>query len=111
MIQAFKQSMDEFMIQVSTQIFFGTTALDHLAEGIKQYGDRVMLVYGGGSIQRNGLYDKVVRILDESGIFHCELAGVEPNPRVSLIKKGIALGHVSAKSVSLCGFRRQCVWN
>lgn len=101
MIQAFKQSMDEFMISVPTQIFFGKTALNSLASALKQYGSRVLLVYGGGSIKKSGLYDEVIRILDENGLFHCELSGVEPNPRVSLIKKGIALGRENKIDVVL----------
>ena len=84
-----KQKLDDFMICVPTKIFFGKTALDHLAEGIQQYGNRVMIVYGGGSIKKMGLYEKVIQILDENDIFHCELSGVQPNPRVSLIKEGI----------------------
>ena len=101
MIQAFKQNMDEFMISVPTQIIFGKTALQYLAGAVKQFGSRVLLVYGGGSIKKNGLYGEVVRILDENGLSHCEISGVQPNPRVSLIKKGIALGRESKVDVVL----------
>lgn len=83
--------MVDFMICVPTQIFFGRSALENLADGVKKYGNRVMLVYGGGSIKKNGIYDKVTGILSDNDIFCCELAGVEPNPRVSLLKKGIAI--------------------
>lgn len=51
----------------------------------------MLLVYGGGSIKRNGLYDQVTGILkDESAVVH-ELSGVEPNPRLATVEKGIAL--------------------
>lgn len=83
--------MKDFMIWIPTQIFFGRTALEHLEEGVKKYGQRVMLVYGGGSVKRMGLYDQVVNILDAAGIFHCEFSGVEPNPKISHVRKGIVL--------------------
>lgn len=86
------QYLDDFMIWVPTQIFFGKTALDHLAEGIKRFGgSRVILVYGGGSIKKTGLYDKVVKILDDNGIFHCEVSGVQPNPLASKIDEGLRI--------------------
>lgn len=81
--------MKDFWIYVPTKIVFGKTALDGLADGIKQYGNRLMLVYGGGSIKKMGLYDKVVRILKDNDIFFVEHGGVEANPKVSHIRKGI----------------------
>lgn len=82
-------SLDNFMIWVGTQIFFGKTALEHLPEGVNRFGKRILMVYGGGSIKRNGVYDQVTSILKENGNFVVELGGVQPNPRVSLIRKGI----------------------
>lgn len=82
--------MKDFMICIPTQIFFGRTALDNLASSIKQFGNRVLLVYGGGSIKKMGLYDKVVNILKENDIFFAEFGGVEANPKVSHLRKGIA---------------------
>ncbi len=84
-------SLDNFMIWVSTQIFFGKTALEHLPEGIDRYGKRILMLYGGGSIKKNGVYDQVTSILKENGYFVVELGGVQPNPRVSLIRKGIEI--------------------
>ena len=101
MIQKYKQSLDEFMIQVPTQIFFGKTALNDLAEGIMQFGNRVMIVYGGGSIKKIGLYDEVIEILDKNGIFHCEIGGVQPNPRISLIEKAIEIARENRVQVIL----------
>ena len=101
MIQKYKQNMEEFMIQVPTQIFFGKTALNDLTESIKQFGDRVILVYGGGSIKKIGLYDQVIKILDEAGIFHCEIGGVQPNPRVSLIEEAIQIARENKVDVVL----------
>ena len=85
------QKFDDFMIWVPTKIFFGKKSLDHLAATIKEYGNRVLLVYGGGSIKENHLYDTVINILDSNDIFHCELSGVQPNPLASLIDEGLKI--------------------
>ena len=50
-----------------------------------------MLVYGGGSIKKNGLYDQVLTLLKELNVNIHELAGVEPNPRLSTVRKGIEI--------------------
>ncbi|HET7658280.1 MAG TPA: iron-containing alcohol dehydrogenase, partial [Bacillales bacterium] len=82
--------MDAFRFQNPTALYYGKGQIEaHLAEEIKQYGQRVLLVYGGGSIKRNGLYDKVKGILDGAGITVHELAGVEPNPRLTSVHEGI----------------------
>lgn len=86
------QKLDNFMIWAGTQIFFGKTALEHLPEGIGRFGKRVLIVYGGGSIKKNGIYDKVVNTLDANGIFHCEVSGVQPNPKLDVVRKGIEIG-------------------
>lgn len=95
------QKLDNFMIWVETQIFFGKTALEHLPEGIGRFGKRVLIVYGGGSIKKNGVYDKVVNTLDENDIFHCEVSGVQPNPKVDVIRKGIEIGRENKIDVIL----------
>ena len=58
---------------------------------MKEFGDRVLIVYGGGSIKRSGLYDTVVKLLDDHGIYHTELSGVEPNPRVTTANRGVKI--------------------
>lgn len=83
--------MNNFGYRNPTELIFGRGQLSVLAEKIKQYGKRVLLVYGGGSIKRFGLYDKVMAILAEQGCEVIELAGVEPNPRLTTVHKGIAL--------------------
>ncbi|NLU26249.1 MAG: iron-containing alcohol dehydrogenase [Hungateiclostridium thermocellum] len=76
-----------------TKVFFGKDQEKKVGEIIKGYGaSKVLLHYGGGSIKRNGLYDTVVKSLKEAGIDFVELGGVKPNPRVSLVREGIALG-------------------
>ena len=55
--------MQNFYYSIPTKIHFGTDAIDYLPECIKEYGNKVLLVYGGGSIKKNGLYDKVTDLL------------------------------------------------
>lgn len=82
--------MNNFKYSIPTTIYFGRDQLDHLAE-LKEKGTKVLLVYGGGSIKRSGLYDAVMKILKESGLSVTELSGVEPNPRIESVRKGVVL--------------------
>ena len=83
--------MIDFTFHNPARIHFGRTALSHLKEEVTRYGSRVLLVYGGGSIKRNGLYEQVTDILNDCGATVCELSGVQPNPRLSLVYQGIEL--------------------
>lgn len=62
---------------------------DRVGDEVKLYGKKVLLHYGSGSIKKYGLYDKVLRSLKEKGIEVVKLGGVEANPKLSLVKKGI----------------------
>ena len=83
--------MIDFSFQNPTRIHFGRNALDQLPREVERYGKRVLLVYGGGSIKRNGIYGDVMNKLEQAGAQVWELAGVLPNPRLSLVREGIAL--------------------
>ncbi|MBQ7867394.1 MAG: iron-containing alcohol dehydrogenase [Clostridia bacterium] len=83
--------MIDFTFQNPTRIHFGRNALSHLGEEIDRYGKRVLLVYGGGSIKRIGLYDQVMAILADKQAQVWEVGGVQPNPRLSLVYEGIEL--------------------
>ncbi len=72
-----------------TKIYFGKGAVDGLKEELPKYGKNVLLVYGGGSVKRNGIYDKVVAILKECGKEVFEDAGVMPNPTVEKLAEGV----------------------
>lgn len=74
-----------------TKIIFGRDAENKVGELTKLVGKKVLLHYGGGSIKKFGLYDKIVNSLTEAGIEYVELSGVVANPRVSLVRKGIEL--------------------
>lgn len=81
--------MNNFNFCVPTDIRFGRDQIECLPEELKKYGKRVLLVYGGGSIKRTGLYEKVQTLLKEFEIY--ELSGIEPNPKLSSVRKGVAL--------------------
>ncbi len=72
-----------------TTLYFGKEALDHLHTELPKYGKNVLLVYGGGSIKKSGLYDDVIKILRENGKEVFEDAGVMPNPTVQKLYEGI----------------------
>lgn len=72
-----------------TKLYFGTEALKGLKEELPKYGKNVLLVYGGGSIKKNGIYDDVVKILKECGKEIFEDGGVMPNPTVEKLYEGV----------------------
>ena len=71
-----------------TKLYFGKDALDGLNEELKKYGKDVLLVYGGGSIKKNGIYEKVVALLKANGKEIFEDAGVMPNPTTEKLYEG-----------------------
>ena len=73
-----------------TKLYFGKNALEGLKEELPKYGKNVLLVYGGGSIKKNGIYDAVTKVLKECGKTVFEDAGVMPNPTTEKMKEGIA---------------------
>lgn len=84
--------MDNFTFYAPTYFDFGRNAEEHVGSLIRRFGGRkVLLHYGGGSIKKSGLYDKVVKCLDDEGISYGELGGVKPNPRSGLVYEGIEM--------------------
>ncbi|PYZ97058.1 NADH-dependent alcohol dehydrogenase [Alteribacter lacisalsi] len=82
--------MDNFIYQNPVRLIFGQGQVnEQLTSQLETYGRNVLLVYGGGSIKRNGLYDQVTDLLEKDGFNIYELAGVEPNPRLSTVHKGV----------------------
>jgi alcohol dehydrogenase YqhD (iron-dependent ADH family) len=76
---------------VSTKIFFGRNSIEHLGEELRQYGKRMLFVYGQGSIKKTGLYDAVTDIFMRNNIVYHELSGVQPNPWISHVRQGVKL--------------------
>ena len=81
--------MNNFRFYANTEILFGRDQEDKLTDVIKRYGNKVLLTYGGGSIKKIGLYDKVMSKLKGFEVY--ELSGIEPNPRVESARKGIEI--------------------
>lgn len=81
--------MNNYEYCVPTDIRFGKGQIECLGKEIGKYGKRVLFVYGGGSIKKTGLYDKVYEVLQGFEIY--ELSGIEPNPKLSSVKKGAEL--------------------
>ncbi len=73
----------------ATRLYFGDDSLKYLNKELPKYGKNVQLVYGGGSIKRNGIYDAVVEILKKNGKNIFEDGGVMPNPTVEKLAEGI----------------------
>ena len=83
--------MNNFTFQNTTRIIFGRDTEDMVGAEVKKFGKKVLLHYGGGSIKKSGLYDRVVKSLKAEGVEYLELGGVKPNPRLSLVYEGIEL--------------------
>lgn len=74
-----------------TKLYFGKDALDYLGGELNKYGKNVVLVYGGGSIKKNGIYDAVMKILKDCDKNVAEISGVMPNPTVDKLYEGVEI--------------------
>lgn len=74
-----------------TKLYFGDESLNYLNTELPKYGKNVVLIYGGGSIKKNGIYDDVIRILNENGKNVAEIPGVMPNPTVDKLYEGVEI--------------------
>lgn len=84
--------MFDFKYFAPTKVLFGKNTEDKVAGLIKEFGGtKVLIHYGGGSVVRSGLMDKVTKLLDDAGIKYVKLGGAVPNPRLSLVYEGIEL--------------------
>ena len=83
--------MNNFEYNIPTKVAFGRNQMEKLPEYVKEYGSKVLLVYGGGSIKKIGIYDKVLSLFAEHGISFLELSGVEPNPQIATVRKGVKI--------------------
>lgn len=83
--------MNNFQFKNPTHIVFGEGTADQVGQLASQYGKTILLVYGSGSIKKTGLYDKTIKHLNDAGLTIHELPNIEPNPRLSTVKKGIEI--------------------
>ncbi|WP_054024069.1 iron-containing alcohol dehydrogenase [Bacillus sp. FJAT-28004] len=81
--------MNSFQFVNPTHIVFGEGTAKQVGQLASKYGKTILLVYGSGSVKKTGLYDQTVNLLQEAGIKVYELPNIEPNPRLSTVKKGI----------------------
>ena len=119
--------LGNFTYHNATKVHFGKDALGLLGDELKNYGPKVMLSYGGGSIKRFGIYDQVVKVLREAGKTIIEDGGVLPNPDIEKVLEGarkvreegvdliLAVGGGStadyAKAVSASAYQERDPWD
>ena len=73
------------------KVYFGDQSLEYLNTELPKYGKNVVLIYGGGSIKKNGIYEDVIKILEAQGKNVAEIAGVMPNPTLAKLYEGIEI--------------------
>ncbi len=78
-----------------TKLYFGDDSLKNLSTELEKYGENVVLIYGGGSIKKNGIYDEVVKILERNGKNITEISGVMPNPTLEKLYEGVEIARVA----------------
>lgn len=84
--------MNNFIYENKTKVYFGKNGVkDNLSALLGNYGETVMLAYGGGSIKRNGVYDEVTAILHDAGKTVIEFSGIMPNPTYAKVQEGAKL--------------------
>lgn len=83
--------LGNFSYKNATKLYFGEDALSYLNEELPKYGKTVQLIYGGGSIKKNGVYDAVVDILKKNGKTVVEDGGVMPNPTIEKVRDGVRI--------------------
>ena len=83
--------LGNFCYKNATKLYFGDDSLKFLNEELPKYGDTVQLIYGGGSIKKNGIYDEVISILKANGKTIVEDAGVMPNPTADKLREGVQI--------------------
>lgn len=83
--------MNSFIYDIPVKVYFGENQLQHLGKELSKFGKRVLLTYGGGSIKKTGLYDTVISEIEKNGLEVFELSGIEPNPRIESVRKGVRI--------------------
>lgn len=83
--------MQDFYYSIPTKIYFGKDAVNHLTDCVKECGSKALLVYGKGSIKKNGLYDRITGMLSDAEIAYEELSGVDANPRITTVRDGVEI--------------------
>lgn len=119
--------MQNFRFMSPTDFIFGKDSELSVGAEVRKYGNKVLFHYGGGHIRKNGLYDRIINSMEQSGIEYIELGGVKANPDVELVRQGIEIcrkekvdfilaaggGSVidSAKAIAMGVFYEKDVWD
>jgi alcohol dehydrogenase YqhD (iron-dependent ADH family) len=93
--------MERFIMYNPVKLHFGRGVVENLGEAISKYGKKVLLVYGGGSIKKNGIYSQVIDQLDKIGAHITEYHGIKPNPVIEDVDSAAALGREKQVDVIL----------
>ena len=83
--------LGNFSYHNPTKLYFGEDSLENLKSELVNYGSNILLVYGGGSIRKNGIYDEIIAVLSECGKNVAEVSGVMPNPTIEKLYEGIKI--------------------
>ena len=83
--------MLNYVHDIKTKLYFGKGSISYLKDSLEQFGKNVLITYGGGSIKKIGLYDEVIKILNDNKFNYVECGGIEPNPRIESVEKGVKL--------------------
>ncbi|HSV32152.1 MAG TPA: iron-containing alcohol dehydrogenase [Atribacteraceae bacterium] len=83
--------MNNFKFYNPTRVFFGKGETARVGTECRKYGKKILLTYGGGSIKKTGLYDQVISALKQEGMTIFELSGIQPNPRLSSVRRGVEI--------------------
>lgn len=83
--------MLNYVHNIPTKLYFGKGQIDNLPTILKEYGKNVLMVYGSGSIKKIGLYDSIINLLNQNDFKIVECDGIEPNPRIQSVEKGVKL--------------------
>ena len=83
--------LGKFTYENPTKLYFGEGVLDSLPEELRKVGKTILLIYGGGSIKKNGIYDKIIGILHDLEKEVIEISGVMPNPTYEKVEEGLSI--------------------
>lgn len=85
------EAMKNFNFYAPTKILFGKNKVNDIGKELPLHGSKVLLAYGGGSIKKSGLYDRIIKVLEIAKIPFVELSGIQPNPRIDSVREGVRL--------------------
>lgn len=83
--------MQNFVYDIPTIVYFGKGQISYLGELALKLGKKALIIYGGGSIKKNGLFDTAAKNLENAGISYLEFGGVEPNPKIESVREGVKI--------------------